>query len=148
VDEFGNLYFTTDDNAIHIVSYLDLWSGFTNQDNVIYNADSERISQPNGISVIGSEDIWFVNAADIDTVGLLNVADAKTRFTNSASIETKVVGTTVGEGVVATDDYVYFTSGDVVYAYDIDDEHLTAKNRELKQPRGITWGDNKLYVVD
>jgi hypothetical protein len=148
VDEYGNLYFTTDTNEIHIVSYLDLWSGFTNQSNIIYNADSERISSPQGLSVVDSEDIWFVNGADVETVGLLNLADAKTKFANSESIETKAVGTTTGNGCAASDDYVFFTSGDVVYAYDIDDEELKAKNKELIRPRGIAYGDDDLYVVD
>jgi hypothetical protein len=148
VDEYGNLYFTTDSNEIHIVSYLDLWSGFTNQSNVIYNAESERISSPKGISVVDSEDIWFVNGADVETVGLLNLADAKTKFANSESIETKAVGVTVGYNVVASDDYVFFTSGDTVYAYDIDDEELKPKSRELHQPRGVAYGDDYLYVVD
>lgn len=30
VDEYGNLFFSTTNDMIHIVSYLDLWSGFTN----------------------------------------------------------------------------------------------------------------------
>jgi len=37
VDEYGNLYFTTESHQINIVSYLDLWSGFTNQHVTIYN---------------------------------------------------------------------------------------------------------------
>jgi 6-phosphogluconolactonase (cycloisomerase 2 family) len=30
IDEYGNMFFSTADDRIHIVSYLDLWSGFTN----------------------------------------------------------------------------------------------------------------------
>jgi hypothetical protein len=148
IDEFGNLYFTTDTNEINITSYLDLWAGSKNTHSVICNRDSERIDSPRGLSVVESEDLWFVNGADVEVVGLLNHAEANTSSTNSHTIETKAIGEYGGYGCVANEDYVYFTSGSTVYAYDIDDEEVSTKNRALTDPRGIAWGDDDLYVVD
>ena len=149
VDEYGNLYFTTENHQINIVSYLDLWSGFTNQHVSIYNDLAGKVQYPQGIDVIGSDDIWFVNAGDTNSVhGVLNEADAKTKFLNSEEIYTRVSGDFKSWGVAASDDYVFFTAEDKVYVWDIDDEELHIKNKEIDNPRGIAYGDNEIYVVD
>jgi hypothetical protein len=62
---------------------------------------------------------------------VLNLADAKTKYTNSEKIEAHVSGTEAGHSVAVSDDYVFFTSGNKIYAYDIDDEEVSTKNKEL-----------------
>lgn len=149
VDEYGNLYFTTENHQINIVSYLDLWSGVQNKQITLYNADSGKVNKPIGIDVIDSEDIWFVNGADVDNVGVLCRAETKASTTNGERIDKVVRGDTApGHAVAATDDYVFFTAGNVIYAYDIDDEELTTKNMEATNPTGLAFGDDDLFVVD
>jgi hypothetical protein len=99
--------------------------------------------------VIDSEDIWFVNGADVADAGVLCRADTKTAKTNGERIDKVVRGdTAVGRNVAASDDYVFFTAGNVIYAYDIDDEELNTKNMELVNPTALAFGDDDLFVVD
>jgi len=58
----------------------------------------------------------------VATAGVLCRADAQTKFLNSEEITVKASGDYKAWGCTASDDYVFFTTSDKVYVYDIDDE--------------------------
>lgn len=85
----------------------------------------------------------------MDTVGVLCRADAKVDEKNGETVHKMVAGEVApGYSVAISDDYAFFTAGNVVYAYHIDDKTLTAKNKELNLPTGVTFGDDDLFIVD
>jgi len=60
----------------------------------------------------------------------------------------RVAGDFKAWGVAASEDYIFFTVEDKIYVYDIDEEELHIKNKEIDNPRGIAYGDEEIYVVD
>jgi hypothetical protein len=154
VDEYGNLYFVdASDNTINMVSYLDLWSGFTNYYYTLYSRDDDHktINTPVGINVFDSEDLYFVNNVVDEEAAVLNRAQAKVKGENSASIEQKVKGENGGWALAVSDDYVYFTTTDGnLWVLDRDDKSDTSIKVEgvLSDARGICYGDANVYVAD
>jgi hypothetical protein len=148
VDEYGNLFFATQEDKINIVSYLDLWSGFTNQYTTIYDQRSGKIDGVTGLDVVDSDDIWFTNLHNTETVGVLNKAEAKTSYINSEEVRTIIEAPTGAHAVSVSDDYAFFVTDDELFMYDIDDEELTLKTYGFTQATDASYGDDKVYVVD
>ena len=148
VDEYGNLFFSTVNDMIHIVSYLDLWSGFTNQHTTLYDGSNGKISGIQGLDVRESEDIYYVNSKNTNTIGILNKADAKASHLNSGDIDVRVMSNEAAHGIACSDYLCYFITDNQVFAYDVDDDSLRLKTTGLKQARGITWGDDTLWIAD
>jgi hypothetical protein len=139
------------DDKIHIASYLDLWSGFLNQYTTIYSNDGQEkpfISGIKGLDLLDSKDLWFVNSKNTIDSGVLNWAHARTSAVNGSKILSKALANQPGNSVVTSDDYIFFTTYDQVYAYDPDNDSLSLKTIGFKEARGICYGDEKLFVAD
>lgn len=148
VDEYGNLYFSTAANEINIASYLDLWSGFKNQHTTIYDETSGKLNGVMGLDVIDSEHIWFTNLETPETSGVLNKASAKTSYLNSKDITIEVSARAGAYGVGVSDDYAFFTTNNQVFAYDYDDDEMFLKSIGFEEARGISYGDDDVFVAD
>ena len=86
VDEYGNLYFLEAEyDTINMISYLDLYSGFTNMNYTIYQSDP-YVSYPVALEIINSKDIYYANNYNGDQVGSINRADAKTKYVNGGKV--------------------------------------------------------------
>jgi len=155
VDEYGNLFFVDYlDNEINVVNYADLWAGTKNQEYSIYARTeiSIPISYPVAIDVIHSTELWYVNNLNCDAYGLLNSAQADTDYLNEESIDSKVHSKYRGWGVaVGKSKLAYFSmSSGEVYAFDtVDEEKNYLKSKEFfGDPRGICYGEDKVFVAD
>lgn len=77
VDQYGNLFFTTDTDKINMISFDDLWSGFQNRQVTIYDNKSSKVSEPKGLDISEGDEIWYVNHSNTDHVGSLNHASTE-----------------------------------------------------------------------
>lgn len=155
VDEYGNLFFVDFfDHEINVVNYSDLWAGTKNQEYAIYARTeiSIPISYPLAIDVVHSTKLWYVNNLNCDVYGLLGSASADTEYLNDDSIDSKVHSEFRGWGVaVGKSKLAYFSmSSGEVYAFDTMDEEKTyLKSKEFfGAPRGICYGEDKVFVAD
>jgi hypothetical protein len=153
VDEFSNLYFVdASDHSINLVSYLDLWSGFTNYYYTLYVRDDDhhQINTPVGNAVYDSEDIYFVNNQVDEQAAVLNHADAFSEGINASEIEQKVKGKVGAWALAVSEDYVFFTTSDnSLWSLDRDDKTETVQIvRELfKDARGVCYGDDDITLL-
>jgi len=154
VDEFSNLYFVDAyDNTINFISYLDLWSGFTNYFYTLYSRtdDHKYINIPVGISVYDSEDLYFVNNEVDEVAGVVNKAEAFTKGDNADTVQQEVKGKVGAWGLAVSEDYVHFTTTDgSLWSLDRDDKSDTVERVKglLEDPRGLCYGDDTVYVAD
>mmetsp|Transcript_8234 Transcript_8234/g.16221 ORF Transcript_8234/g.16221 Transcript_8234/m.16221 type:complete len:742 (+) Transcript_8234:143-2368(+) len=154
VDEYGNIYFTdATENQINMISYLDLWSGYTNYYYTIYERDddTQEIDTPTGINVFDSSDLYFVNNNVENGAPVLAKAEANVKGKNSKDIKRKVEGKSGAWGVAVSDDYVFFTTQEgSLWAMDREDksEAIEKASKFFAEPRGVCYGQNDLYVAD
>jgi hypothetical protein len=154
VDEFSNLYFVDASNhSVNLISYLDLWSGFTNYYYTLYERDEDNklINTPVGIAVYDSEDLYFVNNEVDEEAGVLNRAKAYTEGSTNSEIEQKVRGKVGAWALAVSEDYVHFISTDnSLWCLDRDDKTETVQRAEglFMDARGICYGDGDIYVAD
>ncbi|OMJ83560.1 hypothetical protein SteCoe_15467 [Stentor coeruleus] len=153
VDAYGNLYYTELlTNSIHKVTYADLYNGYANEFTILYIADEEtnHIDRPIAIEVFESEDIYFVNNVDGTVSGTLNKAEAELEDTNEEPIFVLVSETSPAWGLAIGEKYAYYSldSGEVS-GYHLDDRTVTRFSTGFFiAPRGLCYGDNKVYVTD
>lgn len=154
VDEYGNVYFTeASENQINMISYLDLWAGYTNYYYTIYERDDDttEIDTPVGISVYDSNDLYFVNNNVDNGAPVLAKTEANVKGTNSKSIKRKVEGKSGAWGVAVSEDYVYFTTAEgSLWAMDREDKFEATQKAEkfFAEARGVCYGDDDVYVAD
>ncbi|CAG9310715.1 unnamed protein product [Blepharisma stoltei] len=155
IDQYGNMYFlNSETDEISMISYLDLYSGFTNMNYTIYQADenNNKINSPVALEVIDSEYIYFVNNADGDTAGTLNKAKTTTESVNEETIESLVYNKYPAWGVAYTDDNRIFFSLDTGEIWSVDTQDTTKLYEKtiepMNNPRGMCHGDGKVYVAD
>ena len=152
IDEYGNMYFLEASyDSINMISYLDLYSGFTNMNYTIYSSDP-FVSYPVSLEVVGSEDIYFANHYNGDEVGSVNRADASTEFVNGGEVDVLVKNKYRTWGLAHTaEDLVFFTleTGEVWTVDDNDPNDLQLKSQDfLEQPRGMCYGDGYVYLAE
>ena len=153
VDEYGNLFFVDPSaNQVNMINYLDLWSGFLNQQIVLYSAvDDLVVSRPIAIDTYEKKKVYWLNSENQNTNGLLITAPGRSEFMSDRRPTASVRDTREPFGMAASDDYVYYTLEDgSVWAYDRDDKDKVKMKTSgvLSQPRGVCYGDDHIYVVD
>ena len=155
VDEYGNLFFIdSEDSIVYAIGYLDLWSGFKNQHYPVYtrNTNQQNIDTPVAMDIHNSKTLYFINNRNSMDSGLLNSASAVPVSTNSSAVDILIRSSFKGWGLAYTEnDYVFYSqsNGDV-WAYDTQDEdkqHIKSTGF-FKDPRGLCYGDGKVYVAD
>ena len=113
VDAYSNLYFTDlATNTIRMVDYLDLWSGFVNQDVALFTRDESNpaISVPVGIDVYSSDTVFWVNNQDTQNSGLIGSGPADTNDIDIASVTLR--DEMNGLALTVSDNYIYFSNTD------------------------------------
>jgi hypothetical protein len=154
VDEYGNVYFTdASENKINMISYLDLWSGYTNYYYTLYERDddTQEIDTPVGINVYDSADLYFVNNNIENGAPVLAKTDANVKGTNSKEIKRKVEGKSPAWAVAVSDDYVYFTTTEgSLWVMDREDKSEASEkaSKFFAEARGVCYGDDDIYVAD
>ncbi|OMJ77169.1 hypothetical protein SteCoe_23313 [Stentor coeruleus] len=149
IDQYGNMDFLEAEyDSINIISYLDLYSGFTNM-----NYTSEPyVSYPVALQIENSEDIYYANLYNGDDVGSINRADAYIEFINGGEVNILVKNKYKTWGVAHTaNDLVFFSldNGEIWAVDDKNPDELYMKNKNsMKKPRGMCYGDSKVFVVD
>lgn len=152
VDEYGNMYFVEAEyDSINMVSYIDLYSGFTNMNYTIYSSEP-FVSHPVALEVIDSEDIYFVNHYNGDEVGSVNRADAATEFINSGEVDILVKNNYRTWGLAHTEENLVFYSmdtGEIMVVDDNDPDDINLKCEDLlSKPRGMCYGDGHVYLAE
>lgn len=152
IDQYGNMYFLEAEyDSINIISYLDLYSGFTNMNYTIYSSEP-YVSYPVALQVEDSEDIYYANLYNGDEVGSINRADAYTEYINGGEVNMLVKNKYKTWGVAHTaNDLVFFSldSGEIWAVDDDNSDELYMKNKDLmKKPRGMCYGDSNVFVAD
>ena len=152
IDKYGNMFFLEAEyDTINIISYLDLYSGFTNMNYTIYSSDP-YVSYPVSLDVINSEDIYYSNHYNGDEVGSVVRADAKTEYINGGEVDILVKNVYRTWGVTHTKkNLVFFAldNGDIWTVNDNNPNKLNLKNQNiLIQPRGMSYGDHYVYVAE
>jgi DNA-binding beta-propeller fold protein YncE len=152
VDSYGNLYIVDSSrNAILLVSYLDLWSGFSGQERVLYlrTSASPRINQPVSISTPDSRTLYFLNNADTEDVGVLNQVPAKAIYLNQWQIHSAVRMQEQPWGLALSHDFAYYSTEDgSLWAYRLAKPNLYLKTQRLQRPRGVAYAQGEVYVAD
>lgn len=116
VDAYGNLYYTDLlNNTIHMVDYLDLWSGFIGQDVLLYQQTD--VSLPRGIDVYNSQTLYWLNSADTQNSGLIVSAPAEEETLNSETITVNLRDEMRGQALTLSSNYAYFASTDGTVSY-------------------------------
>lgn len=152
VDAYGNLYFVDSvRNAIFLVSYLDLWSGFSGQEHILYlrTATSQSLNQPVSLSIPDSRTLFFLNHAHPEDAGLLNQAPAKASYLNQWSIHSAVRMLQQPWGLAVSPDYAYYSTEDgSLWAFRLSKPNLFLKTQGLERPRGVAYAQGSVYVAD
>jgi hypothetical protein len=155
IDGFGNLYFVdTNLNSIFSIGYLDLWGGFKNQHYVLYRQSEgqSNIQNPIALDVYDSKEMYFINNQDCESIGLLNHVSAVPTSENEQHIDIEVREPLKGWGVAYTEnDYVFYSqsNGDVWAIDTKEDKKKYVKSTDFfRDPRGLCYGDGKVYVAD
>ncbi|CAG9312623.1 unnamed protein product [Blepharisma stoltei] len=154
VDIYGNLYFVDSvTNQINAISYTDLYSGSKNQQYTLYQADETNtdISAPCSLDLYKSEGIYFVNNENFDTSGTVNYAIINSTSINYNDIQQCAIHDVAPWGVTySEDDKVFYSldSGEV-QGFDIENAaNSFVKVSKLSEPRGLCYGDGKVYIAD
>ena len=152
VDEYGNLYFLEAEyDTINMISYLDLYSGFTNMNYTIYQSDP-YVSYPVALEIINSKDIYYANNYNGDQVGSINRADAKTKYVNGGKVNILVKNNFKTWGLTfGTSEYVYFSleTGEVWSVKNNDPSLLEIKsNKTFNKPKGLAYGSGFVYLAE
>jgi len=152
IDSYGNLYLADSSrNAILLVSYLDLWSGFSGQERVLYLRTSTALSlnQPVSLSIPDSQTLFFLNHADTEDAGLLNQAPAKAVYLNQWRIHSSIRMLQQPWGLALSPDYAYYSTEDgALWAYRLAKPNLYMKTQGLQRPRGVAYAEGEVYVAD
>ncbi|CAG9332089.1 unnamed protein product [Blepharisma stoltei] len=155
VDKYGNLYFVESSlNQINAISYLDLYTGLKNQQYTLYQADSDSntdISSPCALDLYESEGIYYVNNEDFDTSGTVNYALINSTTINANDIQQCVTHDVAPWGVTYSEEERVFYSLDSgeLCGFDIgNNTDSFVKVSQLSEPRGLCYGDGKIYISD
>jgi hypothetical protein len=152
IDEYGNLYFVEAAyDSINVITYMDLYSGFTNMNYTIYSSEP-YVTYPVSLDVVNSQDIYYANNYNGLVVGSVDRADAKTQYLNSGKVDVLVYSNYRTWGVTHT------RSGLVFYSLDNGDigavEVSNTQNDYVKsqgnftEPRGMCYGSGFVYVAE
>lgn len=153
VDEYGNLFFVDPSaNQVNMINYLDLWSGFLNQQIVLYSAvDDLVVSRPIAIETYEKKKVYWLNSENGSSNGLMITAPGRSEFMSEKRPTASVRDSREPFGIAVSDNYVYYTLSDgSVWAYDREDKDQVKLKTSgvLGQPRGACYGDDHVYVAD
>lgn len=159
VDAFGNLYYVDSvENSISIIGYLDLWAGYVAQNRTLYQAEGDDglLASPVAIDVYNSDTIYYINNVNSTDAGLLNSASTSSSTANSGDITVVLRENRTSWGLAVSRDFAYFSSTDgsvrltQIWAYRVrGSTNLYLKSSGFfTDPRGICYGDGRVYVAD
>lgn len=114
VDAYGNLYYTDLlNNTIHMVDYLNLWSGFVGQDTVLY--ESTSLNLPLGLDIYNSDTLYWTNSADTQNSGLIVSAPAD--VSDGAVPNVDLRDEMRAQSLTVSSKLIYFTNTDGTVRY-------------------------------
>ena len=145
VDAYGNLYYTDlGTNSVGMVDYLNLWAGFADEGETLFD-DKSTINVPMGIDVSGTDTVYWVNFVDTQNVGVLSRGPTRggpSKVTLREDIQP--LSLAIGHNLA------YFSTADGdLWAYSLEKTpNLYLKLTGLKNPRGVCYGDGRIYVSE
>jgi hypothetical protein len=150
VDELGNLYFTTSDSEINMISFVDLWKGSQNAHVTVFGAATGKLDTPLGIDICDGDELWWINNKNAATVGSLNTADADTKANSDEDIDTYVDSREGVVDVTVDDDNAYFLTANEVFHFDMDDDtnEITTLFSGTTLGSSISYAEDMLFVAD
>jgi hypothetical protein len=149
VDEYGNLYFVDRvQNQVSIMSCLDLWAGFKNQQVVMYDAASQSVNFPVSIDLASSSALYFANNEATETAGAVVKAKPLVSSGNVADAVSVSTSSSGAVGLGASEDFVFFSGSEgSLNVYDIKAK-LTYTKASGPNFAGVCYSDGTVYVVD
>lgn len=142
VDSSGALYFSDmANNTISRIDYPNLWAGYVDQQRILYQ--SQFVAAPMGIDV-AERTLYWTNSLDFQDSGVLVSGEVSSRTaTVLLRDDIQPLGLTVSRH------FVYFISAGQAWAYQLgEDKNLLLKSSRLNDPRGLCFGDGRVYVTD
>lgn len=152
IDSYGNLYLVDSGrNAVFLVTYLDLWSGFSGQEHILYlhSRDNSHVNRPISIVIPDSRSLYFLNSEDTEDSGILSQAPAKAVYVNQWEVNSAIRKEERPWGLAMSSEYAYYSTEEGgLWAYRLAKPNLYVKTRELRRPRGVAYAEGEVYVAD